>query len=82
MVRRRTHPSRASDSEAVANGAIKRHLRTMLRIAGRTMRPQPGRILNAAKMPLLRMGSMFNPLGGWHRDGLAFPAIMRKICRE
>jgi hypothetical protein len=38
MVRRRGHPSRPSDSEPVANGAIKMPFRTMLRIAGRTMR--------------------------------------------
>jgi hypothetical protein len=40
MVRSREHPSRPSGSEAVANGAYKkRRRRTMLCIAGRTMRP-------------------------------------------
>jgi hypothetical protein len=48
-----------------------RRLRTMLRIAGRTMRPQSGFILrDAAKSPLLRMRSSvsfrlaFQPLMG------------------
>jgi hypothetical protein len=50
MVRRRGRPSRPSEREAVSERRkikARRH-RTMLRIAGRTMRPQRGLILRDA----------------------------------